>query len=193
MTYYQLSPRRSSAQSIANSSNVSAMRRYLSVNPASKSDSALTLSMWASALAISETVMPDSLASCRSLACLNWTIDTTTKTQQISWPYLLRWPSSKQIRQGSLNVRPPTCRSRSKAGVGRGGMKSWRSRAANSNRLSSRPPVPHAADSSIGSITDGSSFSGLLTRVEIGHIRIGVAGNGTINSRGSGSSLSQRA
>jgi hypothetical protein len=37
----------------------------------------------------------------------------------------------------------------------------------------------HAADSSIGSTIDGSSFSGLLTRVEIGHIRIGSAGNGT--------------
>jgi len=59
------------------------MRRYLLVDPASKSDSALMLSIWASALAISETVMPDSLASCRSLACLNWTIDTTTETQQI--------------------------------------------------------------------------------------------------------------
>ena len=33
---------------------------------------------------------------------------------------------------------------------------------------------------------------GLLTRVEIGHIRIGSAGNGRIRSRGSASSLSQR-
>jgi hypothetical protein len=32
----------------------------------------------------------------------------------------------------------------------------------------------------------------LLIRVEIGHIRTGPAGNGRINSRGSGSSLSQR-
>ncbi len=39
----------------------------------------------------------------------------------------------------------------------------------------------------------GSSFSGLLTRVEIGHIRIGSAENGRIKSRGSDSSLSQRA
>src|SRR5262249_29554423 len=46
---------------------------------------------------------------------------------------------------------------------------------------------------SMGSIIDGPSFSGLLTRVEIGHIRIGAAGNGSIRSRGSGSSLSQRA
>jgi len=38
----------------------------------------------------------------------------------------------------------------------------------------------------------GSSFSGLLTRVEIGHIRIGSAGNGRIRSPASGSSLSQR-
>jgi hypothetical protein len=30
----------------------------------------------------------------------------------------------------------------------------------------------------IGSTIDGSSFSGLLTRVEIGHIRIGPAGAG---------------
>ena len=40
---------------------------------------------------------------------------------------------------------------------------------------------------------DGSSFSRLLTRVEIGHIRIGSEGNGCIRSLGSGSSLSQRA
>jgi hypothetical protein len=32
----------------------------------------------------------------------------------------------------------------------------------------------------IGSTIEGSSFSGLLTRVEIGHIRIGSAGNGRI-------------
>ena len=51
----------------------------------------------------------------------------------------------------------------------------------------------YAADNLIGSTIDGSSFSGLFTRVEIGHIRIGSAGNGTIKSRGSGSSLSQRA
>ena len=38
----------------------------------------------------------------------------------------------------------------------------------------------------MGSTIDGSSFSGLLTRVEIGHIRIGSAGNGRIKSRGSG-------
>jgi hypothetical protein len=37
---------------------------------------------------------------------------------------------------------------------------------------------------------EGSSFSGLLTIVEIGHIRIGSAGNGRIKSRGFGSSLS---
>jgi hypothetical protein len=40
----------------------------------------------------------------------------------------------------------------------------------------------HAADNSIGSTIDGSSFSGLLTRVEIGHIRMGSAGNGRIKS-----------
>jgi hypothetical protein len=39
---------------------------------------------------------------------------------------------------------------------------------------------------------EGSSFSGLVTRVEIGHIRIGSDGNGRIKSCGSGSSLSQR-
>jgi hypothetical protein len=41
-----------------------------------------------------------------------------------------------------------------------------------------------AALSSIGSTIEGSSFSGLLTLVEIGHIRIGSAGNGRIKSRG---------
>ena len=46
---------------------------------------------------------------------------------------------------------------------------------------------------SIGSTIEGSSFSGLLTRVEIGHIRMASAGKGRINSCGSGSSLSQRA
>src|SRR5438105_11995477 len=44
-----------------------------------------------------------------------------------------------------------------------------------------------------GRLIDGSSFSGLLTRVEIGHIRIRSAGNGRIKSRGSGSSPSQGA
>jgi hypothetical protein len=34
----------------------------------------------------------------------------------------------------------------------------------------------------IGSMIEGSSFSGLLTRVEIGHIRMGSAGNGRIKS-----------
>jgi hypothetical protein len=33
----------------------------------------------------------------------------------------------------------------------------------------------------MGSTIDGSSFSGLLTRVEIGHMRIGSAGNGWMN------------
>ena len=32
----------------------------------------------------------------------------------------------------------------------------------------------YAADNLIGSTIDGSSFSGLFTRVEIGHIRIGL-------------------
>ena len=41
-----------------------------------------------------------------------------------------------------------------------------------------------AMANSIGSTIDGSSFSGLLTWVEIGHIRIGSAGKGRINSRG---------
>jgi hypothetical protein len=45
---------------------------------------------------------------------------------------------------------------------------------------------------STGSTIEGSSFFGLLTGVDIGHIRIGVAGNVRIKSRGSGSSLSQR-
>jgi hypothetical protein len=42
----------------------------------------------------------------------------------------------------------------------------------------------------ICSTIEGSSFSGLLTLVEIGHIRIGSAENGLIKSPGSGSSLS---
>jgi hypothetical protein len=36
----------------------------------------------------------------------------------------------------------------------------------------------YAADNSMGSTIEGSSFSGLLTRVEVDHIRIGSAGNG---------------
>jgi hypothetical protein len=54
---------------------------------------------------------------------------------------------------------------------------------------------PYAAEvaNSIGSTIEGLSFSGLLTRVETGHIRIGSAGNGRIKSPGSGSSPSQRA
>jgi hypothetical protein len=43
-------------------------------------------------------------------------------------------------------------------------------------------PYATAVASSIGSMIDGSSFSGLLTRVEIGHIRMGADGNGRINS-----------
>jgi hypothetical protein len=54
-----------------------------------------------------------------------------------------------------------------------------------------RGEVRSKTTNAIGSTIEGSSFSGLLTRVEIGHIRIGSAGNGRIRSRGSGSSLSQ--
>jgi hypothetical protein len=52
----------------------------------------------------------------------------------------------------------------------------------------------HAASvaSSLGSTIDGSSFSGLLTRVDIGHMRIRSAGNGLVGSPGSGSSPSPR-
>ena len=39
---------------------------------------------------------------------------------------------------------------------------------------------------------DNSSFSGLLTRIEIGHICIGSGGNGFIKSCGSGSLPSHR-
>jgi hypothetical protein len=46
---------------------------------------------------------------------------------------------------------------------------------------------------STGSTIDGSSFSGLLTHVDIGHIRISSAGKGRIRSAGSGSSPSHRA
>jgi hypothetical protein len=42
--------------------------------------------------------------------------------------------------------------------------------------------------SSTGSKIEGSSFSGLLTRVDIGHIRINSAGNGRMRSAASGSS-----
>jgi hypothetical protein len=45
---------------------------------------------------------------------------------------------------------------------------------------------------SMGSKIERSSFSGLLTRVEIAHIRSSSAGKGRIRSRGSGSSPSQR-
>src|SRR5580700_10969506 len=59
---------------------------------------------------------------------------------------------------------------------------------------SSRRADGHAADGTnvIGSMIEGSSFSGLFTRVDVGHIRIGSDGNGRIKSRGLGSSLSQR-
>ena len=49
-------------------------------------------------------------------------------------------------------------------------------------RFYGRSSVGYAADSSIGLRIEGSSFSGLLTRVEVGHIRIGSAGNGRIKS-----------
>ena len=45
----------------------------------------------------------------------------------------------------------------------------------------------------IGSRIEESSFSGLLTRVEISHIRIRSAGKDRTRERGSASSLSQRA
>jgi hypothetical protein len=45
---------------------------------------------------------------------------------------------------------------------------------------------------SIGSIIEGSSFSGLLTRVEIGHIRTKSAGNSRIKSRGSACCAARR-
>jgi hypothetical protein len=38
----------------------------------------------------------------------------------------------------------------------------------------------------MGSTIEGSPFSGLLTRVEIGHMRIGSAGNGRTRSCGVG-------
>jgi hypothetical protein len=47
------------------------------------------------------------------------------------------------------------------------------------------PPYAASVATSTGSTIAASSFSGLLTRVEIGHIRIGAAGNGRIRSRGS--------
>ena len=50
----------------------------------------------------------------------------------------------------------------------------------------------HATRVVTGSRIDGSSFSRLLTRAEIGHMRIGSDGYGRIKSLGSGSSLSQR-
>ena len=66
--------------------------------------------------------------------------------------------------------------------------------AVRASRQSRSAQFNYAAEvaNSIGSTIEGSSFSGLLTRVEIGHIRMGSAGNGRIKSRGSGSSLSQR-
>jgi hypothetical protein len=51
---------------------------------------------------------------------------------------------------------------------------------------------PASLSNSTGSMIEGSSFSGLFTRVDIGHIRIKADGNGRIKSRGSGSSLSHR-
>jgi hypothetical protein len=42
--------------------------------------------------------------------------------------------------------------------------------------------ITYAANNSTGSTIDGSSFSGLLTRVEIGHICIGSARNSRIKS-----------
>jgi hypothetical protein len=66
--------------------------------------------------------------------------------------------------------------------------------AVRASRQSRSAQFNYAAEVAIaiGSTIEGSSFSGLLTRVEIGHIRIGSAGNGLIRSPGSGSSLSQR-
>src|SRR6266568_9550729 len=67
--------------------------------------------------------------------------------------------------------------------------------AVQHRKRAEKPATAYAASgaSSIGSTIEGSSFSGLLTRVEIGHIRIRPARNCRIRSCGSGSSLSQRA
>jgi hypothetical protein len=46
-------------------------------------------------------------------------------------------------------------------------------------------PYPTETFNVIGSMIEGSSFSGMFTRVEIGHIRIGSDGKGRIKSRGS--------
>jgi hypothetical protein len=51
----------------------------------------------------------------------------------------------------------------------------------------------HTSDNSVvRSKSDGSSFSGLFTRVEIGHMVIGSEGQVMRRSRGSGSALSQQ-
>ena len=60
-----------------------------------------------------------------------------------------------------------------------------------STRAWARPTSGRGSDCAAPTM-EGSSFSGLLTRVEIGHIRIGSAGYGCNKSSGPGSSLSQR-
>ena len=53
-------------------------------------------------------------------------------------------------------------------------------RAVMSKHRRGQPKAASVANS-IDSIIEGSSFSGLLTRVEIGHIRIRPAGNGRVS------------
>jgi hypothetical protein len=83
--------------------------------------------------------------------------------------------------------RPRTCRSHPAC------LSAFKTSLHQRNRFAFQVAYATAAGNSIGSTIDGSSFSGLLTRVEIGHIRMGLAANGRINSRGLGSSPSQRA
>jgi len=63
---------------------------------------------------------------------------------------------------------------------------------AGQSRASRRQKHSRDRDQAAGSSSVASSFSGLFTRVEIGHIAMGSAGNGTSRSCGSGSRPSQR-
>jgi hypothetical protein len=67
---------------------------------------------------------------------------------------------------------------------------SWRSHLNDGNRHLGLPSPSNkiffCRQGSLTGAVEGSSFSGLLTHVDMGHIRVGSAGYGRIKSSGSG-------
>ena len=89
---------------------------------------------------------------------------------------------------GDRQLRPAACRKRLD-GASRHGMRPSLRCIRAGPRMHPTAPIPRMLQfgGDARSKIAASSFSGLFTRVEIGHIVIGSAGKGTSKSRGSGS------